>query len=169
HNALCRKAERPDVMYPDPTDQVRLRTAKQWCDRCPVTSRCADWALDNREQFGVWGGLSEAERRQMLRRRAEQKPKPEPEPEPEAVPAAAPAPLTIGVRCDVTELDSAMCAHCRTPPAKTEQGRVLAPCGTNAAYRRHVRHGEPADYACRLAHNAANQRLRDTGTTKVAA
>lgn len=36
---------------------------------------------------------------------------------------------------------------------------TLAPCGTLAAYRRHTRHGEPIDQACRDAYNAEQRRL----------
>lgn len=39
-------------------------------------------------------------------------------------------------------------------------GRQLAPCGTPAAYDRHVRNGEPVDDPCRLAHNARNAQVR---------
>ena len=43
--------------------------AKAVCWRCPVMERCGQTALENREPFGIWGGLDEAERRKILRRR----------------------------------------------------------------------------------------------------
>lgn len=42
--------------------------AKQICTRCPVIAECLADALDNRTEFGVWGGMTERERRAMLRR-----------------------------------------------------------------------------------------------------
>ncbi len=34
-----------------------------WCNRCPVKQECLDFALDNNEKWGIWGGLSPEERR----------------------------------------------------------------------------------------------------------
>ena len=45
---------------------ARITQAKQICQRCPVISQCAAWALRTREPYGVWGGLSEAERADIL-------------------------------------------------------------------------------------------------------
>lgn len=42
--------------------------AKAICQRCPVIAECLADALDNRTEFGVWGGMTERERRAMLRR-----------------------------------------------------------------------------------------------------
>jgi WhiB family redox-sensing transcriptional regulator len=42
--------------------------AKQICRSCPVIAECARHALSAREQYGVWGGIGEDERRAMLRR-----------------------------------------------------------------------------------------------------
>lgn len=42
--------------------------AKLVCQRCPVIAECLADALDNRMEFGVWGGMTERERRAMLRR-----------------------------------------------------------------------------------------------------
>lgn len=44
----------------------RVRAAKQICAGCPVLARCRAYALGNKEEFGVWGGLSETERRGLL-------------------------------------------------------------------------------------------------------
>lgn len=43
------------------------RPAKAVCATCPVTAECLDYALRNKEKFGVWGGTSERERRKMRR------------------------------------------------------------------------------------------------------
>ena len=40
------------------------------CSSCPVTEMCLRWALNAREPYGVWGGLSTEEREALLTRRA---------------------------------------------------------------------------------------------------
>lgn len=44
--------------------------AKEICRRCPVMSPCREHALRSQEPYGVWGGLSERERQELLARRA---------------------------------------------------------------------------------------------------
>jgi WhiB family redox-sensing transcriptional regulator len=46
----------------------REAKAKAICSRCPVREPCLEYALEIREPHGVWGGLNEFERRQVLRR-----------------------------------------------------------------------------------------------------
>ena len=48
----------------------REARAKAICSRCPVREPCLGYALTTREPHGVWGGLTEFERRQLLRRNA---------------------------------------------------------------------------------------------------
>jgi hypothetical protein len=43
------------------------RLARQLCQRCPVKASCLTMALENEEQFGMWGGLSPHERRRLKR------------------------------------------------------------------------------------------------------
>lgn len=43
------------------------REARNVCADCPVRLNCLSYALDNRENFGVWGALTERERRAMLK------------------------------------------------------------------------------------------------------
>jgi WhiB family transcriptional regulator, redox-sensing transcriptional regulator len=45
---------------------ARINRAKQICQHCPVISACAAWALRTREPYGVWGGMSEDERAEIL-------------------------------------------------------------------------------------------------------
>jgi len=47
----------------------RIREAKRVCARCPVWERCRGYALENEEEFGVWGGLSELERWELINER----------------------------------------------------------------------------------------------------
>lgn len=59
-----------------------IERAKAVCRGCTVIEQCRQWALDNRETFGTWGGLSERERVAILRRRGIKVPAVEEEPPP---------------------------------------------------------------------------------------
>ena len=63
-NASCRD-EDPDGLFVRGKEQ---RKAKLVCIACPVRTECLAEALDNRIEFGVWGGMTERERRALLRR-----------------------------------------------------------------------------------------------------
>jgi WhiB family redox-sensing transcriptional regulator len=56
----------PDALFVQGKAQ---RAAKAVCKGCPVIAECLADALDNRTEFGVWGGMTERERRALLRRR----------------------------------------------------------------------------------------------------
>jgi WhiB family redox-sensing transcriptional regulator len=62
--AACRNAD-PDSLFVQGAAQNR---AKVVCGGCPVRTECLADALDNRIEFGVWGGMTERERRALLRR-----------------------------------------------------------------------------------------------------
>ena len=64
-DARCRTAD-PDELFVQGAAQNR---AKAVCMGCPVRTECLADALDNRVEFGVWGGMTERERRALLRRR----------------------------------------------------------------------------------------------------
>jgi WhiB family redox-sensing transcriptional regulator len=65
--AACREGN-PDELFVAGAEQHK---AKAVCQRCPVRTECLADALDNRVEFGVWGGMTERERRALLRRRPE--------------------------------------------------------------------------------------------------
>lgn len=48
----------------------REDAAKAVCARCPVQKECLEYALEAREAYGIWGGMTEVERKALLRRRA---------------------------------------------------------------------------------------------------
>jgi WhiB family redox-sensing transcriptional regulator len=48
----------------------QIERAKSVCSHCPVTEHCLQYALDTNQDSGVWGGLSEDERRALKRRAA---------------------------------------------------------------------------------------------------
>ncbi|MFF4903209.1 WhiB family transcriptional regulator [Streptomyces sp. NPDC001068] len=64
HRGLCRA--QPERMFVEGTAQ---NDAKIVCVTCPVRLDCLAYALDHREQYGVWGAMTERERRALLRRR----------------------------------------------------------------------------------------------------
>lgn len=53
----------PESFFPEKGGSTR--EAKAICERCPVAAECLDYAIDNDERFGIWGGLSERERRKV--------------------------------------------------------------------------------------------------------
>jgi WhiB family transcriptional regulator, redox-sensing transcriptional regulator len=59
----------PSEVEPKEERLARERKAKAICGGCPVRVECLEYALRIRETHGIWGGLSEAERRVLLSRR----------------------------------------------------------------------------------------------------
>lgn len=62
--------EDPDLFFPVGTSGPALRdiaAAKRVCSRCPAISQCLSWALSSGRTAGVWGGLCEEERAELLR------------------------------------------------------------------------------------------------------
>lgn len=57
----------PELFFPDRTHNTG--NAKKVCRQCPVRNQCLGYALRHNEQFGVWGGLTVRERRQLLKQR----------------------------------------------------------------------------------------------------
>ena len=60
----------PDLFFPD--RGVSSAQAKQICEICEVAKECLDYALGNKERYGIWGGLNEKDRRVHLRERKKQ-------------------------------------------------------------------------------------------------
>jgi len=58
----------PEVFFPEKSDIAQSRVAKKICNACDVRVDCLDEALESGHAYGIWGGLSERERRSMLRR-----------------------------------------------------------------------------------------------------
>ncbi len=58
----------PDLFFPE--RGASTREAKEVCRGCVVQEDCLEYALANGEKFGIWGGLSERERRRIRRRRS---------------------------------------------------------------------------------------------------
>lgn len=76
-SAACRGTD-PELHFPVGGTGVALlqiEDAKDVCRRCPSMQACGDWALEHPDwtSAGVWGGMSEDERRRELRRRSRQR------------------------------------------------------------------------------------------------
>jgi WhiB family redox-sensing transcriptional regulator len=73
-DGLCAQTD-PDAFFPDRGESPRL--ARSVCAACPVRPECAAWALDRGERFGIWGGMSERERRAIRHHRRTAEPESE--------------------------------------------------------------------------------------------
>jgi WhiB family redox-sensing transcriptional regulator len=62
--ALCAQTD-PEAFFPEKGGSTR--EAKRICLGCEVKDECLDYALAHDERFGIWGGLSERERRRLKR------------------------------------------------------------------------------------------------------
>ena len=67
-DAECRGVD-PDVFHPDAEVEGSDSEAKAICASCAVADQCLEYALSVREKDGVWGGMTEHERRKLIRRR----------------------------------------------------------------------------------------------------
>jgi WhiB family redox-sensing transcriptional regulator len=62
--ALCAQTD-PEAFFPEKGGSTR--EAKRICTTCEVRAECLEYALEHDERFGIWGGLSERERRRLKR------------------------------------------------------------------------------------------------------
>ncbi len=63
--SLCAQTD-PEAFFPEKGGSTR--EAKKVCVGCEVRSECLEYALAHDERFGIWGGLSERERRKLKKR-----------------------------------------------------------------------------------------------------
>ncbi|WP_167455553.1 WhiB family transcriptional regulator [Streptomyces tirandamycinicus] len=68
--APCSRID-PEIMFPNPRDAKGIKLAKSTCGRCPFTAQCLERSLDpaTRCDSGVFGGLTEDERKKLIRTR----------------------------------------------------------------------------------------------------
>jgi WhiB family redox-sensing transcriptional regulator len=66
-HARCNEVD-PEIFFPERGGSSKA--ARAVCNKCTVRSQCLEYALNNKEQFGIWGGTSERERRRLRRERA---------------------------------------------------------------------------------------------------
>ena len=62
--SLCAQTD-PEAFFPE--GKTSTSPAKQICIGCEVKAQCLEYALANDERFGIWGGLTERERRRLKR------------------------------------------------------------------------------------------------------
>jgi WhiB family redox-sensing transcriptional regulator len=75
HVAACRDEE-PELFFPIGNTGpalAQIEDAKRVCTGCDVREVCLNWAIETGQDAGVWGGLSEDERRSLKRRRARER------------------------------------------------------------------------------------------------
>ena len=68
--AACRQMP-ADMFFPVGTSGMaveEVQAAKAVCGACPVSEQCLEFSLQTRQEFGIWGGTDEDERREILRR-----------------------------------------------------------------------------------------------------
>lgn len=69
HHAACRRHD-PELFFPVGDGELaaeQAERARDVCRGCPVASECLDWALRTGQDYGVWGGMTEQERRDLRR------------------------------------------------------------------------------------------------------
>lgn len=67
HQGACRNLDTEMFFHPEGerglARQRRSAAAKRICQTCPVADQCLEHALSSREPYGIWGGMTEEERR----------------------------------------------------------------------------------------------------------
>jgi WhiB family redox-sensing transcriptional regulator len=69
-DAACSDVD-PEIFFPERGGSSKA--ARAVCSQCQVRGQCLEYALNNKEQFGIWGGTSERERRRLRRERAKRR------------------------------------------------------------------------------------------------
>lgn len=59
---VCAETD-PDVFFPEQGESAK--PGKRICEGCPVIGECLEFAMNHGERFGIWGGLTDRERRQL--------------------------------------------------------------------------------------------------------
>jgi len=67
-HAACKGMDN-ELFFSERGDTLGVELGKQVCAECPVKVQCLEYAIENREKYGIWGGKSERQRREIRRRR----------------------------------------------------------------------------------------------------
>jgi WhiB family redox-sensing transcriptional regulator len=67
HGACQNRDDDAKIFFPEPGNNASQ--AKRMCTKCPVRLKCLEWSLVTRQMYGVWGGVAEKKRRQMMQLR----------------------------------------------------------------------------------------------------
>ena len=156
--AVCNQTD-PEAFFPEKGGSNAA--AKAICNRCPVTAKCLEYALANDERFGIWGGMSERERREMKRARPPAPPvrrgRPS-APPPHGTPARAQWDRRRGIKprqesTDAETLDRKLRKHARpvTEPTVTEKAcRACEITKPADEFRREVSRADGLDRICKV-------------------
>lgn len=71
NRAACLEVDDPELFFPvgeTGPARIQIERAKEVCGTCAVRENCLNWAMFNNISDGIWGGLSESERRSLKRR-----------------------------------------------------------------------------------------------------
>lgn len=142
-----------DIWHPE--RGTSMKEAKGICADCPVRRQCLQHAIDHDERFGIWGGLSERERRRLK--------------------AADQTPSDTGL-CGTSQgyqrhryRNEQACAECRAATRlRSRDSRALKPptidvsCGTEAGGKAHGRRGERSCRSCKHAATSARRQRKAT-------
>lgn len=67
-SALCAQVD-TEIFYPERGDSASADMARKICSLCDVKVQCLEYALEQGERYGIWGGTNERDRRPMLKAR----------------------------------------------------------------------------------------------------
>lgn len=67
-DAACREAP-TEIFFPVAGDPETAHWVAMFCDLCPVRTECLEYALATRQRYGIWGGMTERQRRRILKQR----------------------------------------------------------------------------------------------------
>lgn len=109
-SARCAEVD-PDLHFPEKGGSTR--EAKRICRGCEVRAECLEYALEHDERFGIWGGLSERERRRLKRQQP-------------GAPKPAPAPIPVVARA---EREAAIADHLARGEKACPKCRAAKPLG----------------------------------------
>lgn len=66
--AACRDIDTDEFQQFFADSRVQKRMAEKYCRKCPTRDECLDWAIVNKQKFGLLGGFTEHERKKLIRR-----------------------------------------------------------------------------------------------------
>lgn len=146
--AACKGMD-PNLFFAGPGEDVDQ--ARHVCWECPVIEQCRDYGID--EKFGVWGGLSGKERRQL---RFGRRPLPD-------INHGTNGGYMAHLRRGERPCDTCRAAH---QADKSERRSKAIQCGTRAGYDKHRRNGEEACDACLAANVVKTMAQRQAARLK---
>lgn len=168
--AACRTQD-PDLFFPAGTTGhwlTQTEAAKAVCRTCPVMNTCLNWAMNQGQQDGIWGGTTKKERENLRRQQLRIAAKKRQNKEAAQPPACGTTKAYYQHLMTGEPIDPACQAasDAYEQQATKDQTLKTVHCGSRAGYQKHVREHTAICTPCRQANADADRRLRNTGTTK---